>query len=164
MENLLQELIDVLEQQNATLADMLPAAKEHNAALRKNNPPGMVAAVMRLEEVSGTLHRQDKQREKLQHELAEELGLNRQARLSDILAGAGESPSISRLKPLAAEIKDKIEELSAINDINQALAARGLQFTSRFLNIIAPSDTNTYAGSGVFKNERSTSSVLNKTI
>lgn len=164
MESLLQELLDVLEQQNTTLADMLAAAKEHNAALRNNNSAGMMAAVMRLEEVSQTLQRQDKQREKLQHGLAEEFRLDRLAALSDILAGAGESPVIPELKQLANEIKEKVSELAEVNKLNQALAARGLQFTAQFLNIIAPNNTNTYAGSGEYKNERRTNSVLNKTI
>ncbi|KJS15931.1 MAG: hypothetical protein VR69_11795 [Peptococcaceae bacterium BRH_c4b] len=164
MKALLTELCNVLEQQHNTLDVLLSAAGEHNSAMINNDSTAMMAAVMRLEELSHTLQKQDRQREEIQQRLAGVSGIKGQAVLSDILANATGISMTDRLQRLAGEIKERINRLSEINKMNQVLATRGLQCTSQILNIIMPNESNTYQGSGTFASDRKATSVLNKTI
>ena len=143
MDSLLTELLAVLEQQNAILADLLTAAQKHNTVMLKNDTSGIMAAVMQLEELSQDLRKQDQQREFIQQRLADVLGLERQVIFSDIMASAEKSQLALGLMKLAEEIRENMNKLGEINKLNHVLAARGLQFTSQILNIIMPNESNT---------------------
>jgi flagellar biosynthesis/type III secretory pathway chaperone len=164
MDAKITELIAVLGKQNAILADLLATAQKHNAVMLDNNATGIMAVIMQLEELSQDLRKQDQRRETLQQQLGEFLGLERQAVLSDILAVVKESQLAPGLETLIKEMKDNIDKLGEMNKLNHLLAARGLQFTSQILNIIMPSQSNTYQGSGQFRNARKSDSILNKII
>lgn len=164
MESLFFELKKLLQEQNEIIIDLITSAREHTHALGRSNVKEMMAAVNKLEVLSNRLTNTDKEREQLISDFAQDLKIDSGLSLNELLIHCQDTELFQRIRELAEDIRNNINELTDINKINKTLVKRGLLFTEQLKDIIQPKVGCAYGESGKLQGQKKSISMINKTI
>ena len=163
MESLFLNLAKILKKQNQTITELLDAAMEHNLALRKNDTVAVLATAYKQEELSRKLKEQDKKREETQKKLASQYGLGERPSLNMLLTHASKKAARD-LSELSHSLKESLQQVSEIKNLNNILARRGQIMSEQLLRMLRPKSGSTYMGSGKIKNRDKLLSLVDRTI
>lgn len=161
MESLFFELKQILTEQSKTISELLTAAKAHNLALQENDIAAISAAIKQQQALADNLTAQERIREALQIKLAQYFDLPEDITLKQLMNHA---PSDKGLSSLAQEMNSNLEQLAAVNQLNNALSNNGMLFLQKFRAILQPAIGTTYQGTGQVRQQRATVSTMNKSI
>lgn len=163
VEPLFFELAEILAAQGALVQEQIKAAEDQNLALRRVDIPSLQAAVRQLDELNGQMATLDKRREQVQQSLEQALGLEPGAALAGMLFAAPVALR-DRLAELRRELKQDLDQLRRLNEINGLLTRRAMQVNETLLQIIASGGGETYQHSGALKRNDRLPGVLDKTV
>lgn len=163
MESLFFNLSNILKLQNQTIVEILDAAREHNKALRKNDIAVILATAYKQEELSRKLKDQEKRRVEALKKLAVKYGLGEKPTLNMLLSYASETTA-GELNELSRSLKNSLQLVSEMRDLNYVLARRGQIITEQLLRKVRPKSGGTYLGSGKMKDHGKLLSVVDRTI
>lgn len=163
MESLFKELEKNLLKQEANLKLLLNIAREHNRALRQLSAGSLPEIIGREEAVTVNIGRCEKDRKKITDSLAERLGLEKDAVLSEFTARAPRDAR-SALADLLERMKALTGELTGVNSSNGDLTKQAMRFNTMILKIFSPAGKNVYTPEGKRADEGLNISLLDKKV
>ena len=163
MESLWLELVKNLEKQDENIKQLLNIAREHNRALRQLDADNLAEIVGREETVAGIIGRYEKDRKKNTDKLAGELGIEKDAVLSQFAEKA--PPDIrEKLYNLLENMSGTVLELTGINLQNGDLTKQAMRFNAIMLKIFSPAGKNVYTPEGKKAEDSPILSLLDKKV
>ena len=163
MESLFLELEKNLTRQWENLKQLLNIAREHNRALRQLDTGSLPEILGREEAAAGNIGRCEKERKKITDQLAEKLGLEKDAVLSEFAAGAPRETG-EGLQALLDRMKLLAVELAGVNSLNRDLTKQAMRFNTMILKIFSPAGKNVYTPDGKRHDEGLNLSLLDKKV
>lgn len=163
MESLWLELVKNLEKQAENIKKLLNIAREHNRALRQLDAGKLAEIVGREEAVAGIIGRYEKDRKKITDRLARELGIEKDAVLSQFAEKAPQGIS-EKLYNLLENMSGIVLELTAINRLNGDLTKQAMRFNAIILKIFSPAGKNVYTPEGKKAEDSPNLSLLDKKV
>lgn len=163
-EQLFSKLHRLMKEQEEIIDRLISAGEEQAECLRKNDIKKLQQIVQRQNILSAGLKALEKKRVQVQGALEKELDLPAGSALRELAARAGD-PKRGQLEKLGLSLKEKINNLQQINELNRILTSRALQFTNFMLNIICAQAPNAgYTRNGSIKPGRENKSRINKSV
>ncbi|HBV96575.1 MAG: hypothetical protein JL50_16665 [Peptococcaceae bacterium BICA1-7] len=163
MESLWPELVKNLEKQDENIKQLINIAREHNRALRQLDAGKLPEIVGREEAVAGIIDRCEKERKKNTDRLAGELGIEKDAVLSQFAEKA--PPEFrEKLNKLLENMSVSVQELTGINRLNGDLTKQALRFNAIILRTFSPGGKNVYTPQGKKAEDSPNLSLLDKKV
>ncbi len=168
MESLFFKLEEILKEQNSVLQELLQVARGHNQALQSNDHQQILHWVKEQENLAKLLLRLDATREELLVGATAHIGSHVQPphTLSQLMEYLPSGTTATSLKNLTTELKQKLAELTLLNQRNEVLAKNGLDFIAQLQGVFQPRGSTTYQSKGQVTGPQpgKANSLLNKTI
>ncbi len=164
MHEIFAKLEEVLRQEHRLAGRLLDAARQQNAALRRNDLAGLNEALAQMEEAGSKLQEAEQLRRDVLDRLAGEFALPPGAVLSDIAERAPGEMS-SRLLSLGRKLRQLLEELQEVVRTNNLLSHNALRFNEAVLGLFRRAGgAATYGQNGRVQDSGKLLSTLNKSV